>query len=361
MFPFNIEKSDFKVLKSKAYIMLLVLIAYIGIRSCFVAENADDINFIKKILLALILPIVFLPVKDKSPIIKAFIFSVFFCVLISFFNLIVYISESKSFNFTNGDIINDVLIVERLYLGFLCCISFALSFVLYKESSQNLKSLLVFNIIICFSFLVIISARIGLISIVFISLYYFYSLFSIRKAIFATILLVTSIIVVFQFNHNLRNRVFYSNDIHENYFFKLKEWEPRIVIWECGYKIFNNMDNPFLGQGLYYTKNNLVKCYSYTIEKEDRKKFFLEKQYNTHNQFIDLTLNYGLLALFIFLAFLSALFYQAKNNFRLISLLFLLLFFGFVENFFHRQIGVYLFSLIIMFIINKKIALNLNE
>jgi len=361
LFPFVIKKSDFKVLSSNAYIILLALIAYISIRSCFIPEKADDFNFIKKMLLALILPIVFLPVRDKSPTIKALILSVFFCVLISSFNLIVYILESKSFNFTNGDIINDVLIVERLYLGFLCCISFVLSVVIYRESSQKLKKILILNIIICSLFLAVISARMGIISIVCISLYYFYSLFSVRKAIFATLLLVTSIIVVFQFNENLKNRVFYSNDLHENYFFKLKEWEPRIVIWECGFKLFNDIDNPFLGQGLHKTKSNLVKCYSSVIEKEDRKKFFLEKQYNTHNQFIDITLNYGLLALFIFLSFLAALFYQAKNNFRLISLLLLLLFFGFVENFFHRQIGVYLVSLIIVFIMNKKTALNLHE
>ncbi|WP_434037255.1 O-antigen ligase family protein [Formosa sp. 4Alg 33] len=344
--PFIIKKRDLKTIITPPKIIVYIFILYLLLRSVFIDDNSLDFKLISKIVAIIPLFIVFSISKHKIFILKSFIIGVLLCILICAYSIIKYVINTRGFDFSNGDIIYEILIIERLYLGFLCAVSFGFSIVIYEQS--KFKRVVLFNMLICFLFVGFISARIGLITILFIGVLFLFRLFKFKKAIVGVLAILVLVISVFQLNDNLKNRFLYAEDTHDSYFYKLREWEPRVVIWECSYSILKGEHNRFLGDGQLDIKQKLNACYASNIEKEIRKNWFLERQYNTHNQFIDILLSYGYVGLFLFLSIFIITFMYSKHRFQAFILLSVLILFGLVENFFHRQIGVYIFSLVLI-------------
>ena len=261
LFPFLIKKEKILYLINKSYIIFFLLIIYIIVRSSFIILNNLDFNFIKKALIVVAFTILSLPVLNKKQIVFSFILGVFLSIVISSFYLIEYIIVNENFNFSNGDNINKILITERLYLGFMCTLSFAFSFAYLSKQKKLINYGLIANIVMCSLFIFIISARIAIISVILIALVYIYNYLNIKKALLLSILFLSMLVVPFILNPNLGNRFFYLNDENKDYFQKLKDWEPRVVIWDCSYNIFTQKSNLIFGDGAYLTKTNLNLCY----------------------------------------------------------------------------------------------------
>jgi len=106
-----------------------------------------------------------------------------------------------------------------------------------------------------------------------------------------------------------------------------------------------------IGNGFYETKDKLVSCYNVLISKEDKREYFVEEKFNPHNQYFDFLLSYGIIALLLFLGFLITLSLKNSNSYYKMSLILTIVVFAFIESFFQRQIGGYLFAIIFILIL----------
>jgi hypothetical protein len=125
--------------------------------------------------------------------------------------------------------------------------------------------------------------------------------------------------------------------------------EPRFLIWKYSFELLKET-NLTTGNGFAKTTEKLVEKYT-NITQEKKRNWFIEKEFNTHNQYLDILLSQGILGAFVFLIFLVQAFKLAKDSKTNLLLLISMLIYMTVYNNFHRLIGVYLFSLILIFIL----------
>ncbi len=105
-------------------------------------------------------------------------------------------------------------------------------------------------------------------------------------------------------------------------------------------------------------ENNYVNCYAKTIKNESKKAYFTETKFNSHNQFIDMYLNNGLIGLLLFVSFFITLFYAVKDNFFDVATLLSIVLFLLVENVLHRQTGCYIFSIFAALLLMRNHTIN---
>lgn len=349
LFPFIINKGLLKSLvKDKENIALFLLIVFLVVQGVAISGLNDDFGFIINTASVLCIWVAAFPIKNIDRAKFSFSISVFICAIISLINILLYVINNGGFNFSNGAEINDILIIERIYLGTLCVLCVAFSIDLIKKHPKY-KIPLFLNGIICTSLMFIISARIAIITLFFLFLYRVLLLKNNKIKLKITAVSIVLAIIFFSTNKNLQKRFFYVDKDH-SFIENLKIWEPRIAIWNCAYELAtDNEYNPIIGYGLYQTRQRLQLCYSETINNESKNKWFLESRYNIHNQFLDFLIGYGLIGfiLFTFVVFYGV--FQQKSKFSAISVIITIVLFGTVESFLQRQIGVYLFALILAF------------
>ena len=87
--------------------------------------------------------------------------------------------------------------------------------------------------------------------------------------------------------------------------------EPRFLIWKYSYEILKET-NLITGNGYSKTIEKLVNKYK-NIPQEKKRNWFIDKEFNTHNQYLDILISQGILATLIFLVFLFQAFKVAKS------------------------------------------------
>lgn len=112
----------------------------------------------------------------------------------------------------------------------------------------------------------------------------------------------------------------------------------RYGVYNCVFKVMK--DNWVCGVGPFQVQNSLNLCYAdYTYENYDD---YTNVQYNTHNQYFDMILKFGVFGLIFFMIFLlwgirnTALVYQVFILLTMAALL--------TENIFDRQVGIVFFT-----------------
>ncbi|MGI9527374.1 MAG: O-antigen ligase family protein [Weeksellaceae bacterium] len=261
-----------------------------------------------------------------------------------------HVISYDSFNLTSGEIVNDLLLGERPYMAFMYAVATVLSG--YLGVITRKKFWFLFSI--CFiAFIIYISARIALVSIIFVALMGVIYLKKSSLISVGIIMLVISIIVgVLTLNENVRQRFLISN-INENSHLKEKLiFEPRYHIWECTSHLNQNATSILVGKGFKNTTKELVECYKNRTEfyTEDQKNWFIQSEFNTHNQYLGLYWSSGLISLLAFISFLLFTCMEHRKNYFAISLLMVLMFFLLTENMLHRQLGAMLISLVYVFV-----------
>lgn len=352
MFPFAASRSDFKKLFRREILIFAALLAYVTLDALIFHDFERDQVILKKIGAALLLIVLFIPLKKTENLKKTIIASVVICIAICLYNLYFFYMQEGEFNFASGNAINEVLIIDRLYLGFLCVMSIIFSVGLIGEKYNEYNKWYFANIVLNIGFVLLISSRIAIILLLIL---FFLKIFYARnKKIYAFFFLgiIGLIVLAFTLNKNLNERFFYSQSNKQKSYIELfQEWEPRVVIWECNYGIMQNERYLLKGLGFYKTKDLLVDCYSDVIEKEKRRAYFMNRRFNPHNQYIDMLLSAGIVAALLFLwLFITLLLRNRKSYFR-ISLIISLAAFAFIESFFHRQLGAYIFAVILLLIL----------
>ncbi len=347
LFPFCIKKEIIKELKNQTVYIYLILILFVSLSLLASGNLTSEISQLGKLYLPILLFILSIPVQKYFKELKiSFITGVFIAVCISLLSIVFFISKQGTFDFTAGKEINEVLILERVYIAFLCVLSFVFSLRLYKQY----KKLVLINISIIILFVLVIAARMALISIVLIAFLYMIKTLNKRKIVLILGLSSFVLIGFFMMNKNLQNRFFYS-DQNSSFIKNLSVWEPRMVIWPCVYDIILKEDYTIYRGLSSYTlaRKKLVDCYE-DIEHPEKKKWFVFIKYNTHNQFLDFLLVSGWVAFLLFSLIFVISFWKNKNSFLSISLVLSFLLFAIVENYLHRQVGVYCFGIFLIFL-----------
>lgn len=114
---------------------------------------------------------------------------------------------------------------------------------------------------------------------------------------------------------------------------------PRLIVWEESIKVIK--ENWLWGTGVGNSMSTLEKQYAAINYQKG-----IERRFNTHNQFFEITLQTGIFGLISFVALLAYCFLVAFKNRSMIYLLFLsiILLYMLVESLFETQMGMVAFA-----------------
>ena len=341
-----------KKIFSVFYVKLLGLfVLFIFTKAIFFQSFINNIYLYKHIAVLLLLSLLVFNIKNINSVIKGYVLGVFLGIIITAINIFNFYLDHNFLPFGNTSQVQDLLLIHRPYFGFMCFISIVLIYGLAKKikSKKKRKVYLILGIIIL-GFLFTIVARLSLLlalAYILIRVIMGFKL-SKTKLFFSLSLCIFIVFGLFTINKNIKNR-FYIKDSYKETIKVLKNQEPRFVIWNCSLKQLTKSDfNIFVG---YKNRNeiqeNLTTCYNLDIDNVSKRNYYLRTNFNTHNQFVDIFLDGGLIGFMLFMVILLFCCYFFINNFDGIFILFGMSVFLLVENLFHRQLGVYLFGVFV--------------
>ena len=140
----------------------------------------------------------------------------------------------------------------------------------------------------------------------------------------------------------------YSQDsVRTSFIEKIKTHEPRYDIWRFSLQIFDEQNLGFFGLGTYKTQELLVEKYK-LMPIDKRKNWFIQRNFNTHNQYVDIILSFGFLGLILFAVFIREIILKTYKNVYSLNLTLSLILFLVIENLFHRQLGSFILALTIV-------------
>ena len=352
IFPFLVNKQKFiNHIVKKPIVWFAVFLSFILVKSVLLGHFLEDISVIKKLSQVLLLLILSCGIKPKSTetLKSGVVLGTFIAVIYSIIKIGIIVIQTTTFNFAKGPIINETLPVQRLYLGLLCTISLIL---VIEKFFKNRQKLNLFLAVLFTLFVFLIAARIAIISVLIVIIYYVFIMIKAKYKYIFLLLIISTTSMVVLLNNNLSKRILHLDDtFRESYVDKIAMHEPRFLIWKYSYEALQST-NLFLGNGFNRTEEKLVSSYK-KIPQLKKSAWFINKRFNTHNQYLDIALSQGFIGLSLFLIFLFQLFVIAKKSHSDFLLLLSALIYMLVYNNFHRVIGVYIFSLIFIFILEK--------
>ena len=353
IFPFVANKKDIiNLVTKKPIVWFVIFLSFVLIKSILVGQFLEDLFVIKKMFQVLLILILSsgLKVGGLEWLKSGIILGSFIAIFYSLVKITFLIINTASFNFAKGPVINETLPVQRLYLGLLCTISLILVLERFFKKRRKMYLILALTFTV---FVFLIAARIAMLSAIVIIIYYsFIKLRSIQRFFALFLILAVTSTAIFS-NDNLSKRVLHLDDnLRESYIDKIAMHEPRFLIWKYSYEVAKNT-NTILGNGFRLTQEKLLTSYR-QIPQLKKREWFISKRFNSHNQYIDIFLSQGLLGFIIFLIFLFQLFISAKKSPTKTLLLISSLLFMLIYNNFHRLIGVFIFSILIVFILDNK-------
>jgi hypothetical protein len=345
IFFFVIKKGDFKKLKDASFFVFIAMIVLISIQSMFL-NRWEDFEMITRFLIVPAILILQLPLKNHKIPIYAFLAGTLTLVILAGINIGRIYLLNGTLDFA-GENVNEIILGERPYLGFICVMVFCLSiyngFKLFDHNKK--QSFLFYALAVLFlGFIFIISARISLLSIVIILFIYLMNFQNkkIRYGLLLGSLLV--FFVIFLVNKDLKKRFFLTENSYT--IEEMLKFEPRYHIWRCSFFLIKK--KPYLGWGFENGQNKLRGCYAKSenfIDKE-QQDYYVRSRFNSHNQFLNFFLSEGWLYLILFILFFGINFYQNRKIPIATALLISLFLFCCVENVLSRQMGCLLFGFV---------------
>ncbi|MBK5213977.1 MAG: O-antigen ligase family protein [Flavobacteriaceae bacterium] len=359
-FPFIVKKEDFKKLKSLPIAIFFGLFAYLCLNSFFAGRLPEDFNIIKKVMIAVGLAILYIPVADVNPpngragkINTAIIFSALAAIVFSIYNFVLITDATGSFALGESPQVVESLLIDRLYLGLLSTFSLLISFQAISKKYHPNNNYHLANIFINALFIILIASKIAIISLfVILLISQFYGQRKLWKAIIA-VFAVVAVAGLFILLKNEKGNQLYQAESSDNrtapaFIENSMTYELRAVVWKCASEIINDEGFSFIGFGFEQTSDKLVSFYETKITDPQKRNEFVTAEYNTHNQFLDFYLSAGFIALLLFLLFICVAFLKIRKQFFATAMLAILIMYCSVENVFHRQIGAYYIGFILI-------------
>jgi len=320
----------------------------------------EDQSILKKILLLPLLMLLTLGIKNVNMIKISFVTGVVTTNIIIIFKIVFQYYQQGFISFGNNETVNQILLIDRPYLGFANVIAFILVFELIKIVKKKWILMLIMAFI--FLFLILIVARLSILTIVILS--FLILLFKNKKAnskkwTFFIILIISCFIVLTKSNNSFSERFYIKSSLRDSYNHFLFQ-EPRVVIWSCVFKIIKNENfNLFIGSGGFKQNQvNLTNCYNNKILNASKKDYYISEQFNTHNQFLDFLLSGGVIGMILFIFIIINSYYNSYKNLTSFAIFFSFILFFLVENVIWRQWGVYFLGILLTLFLNKKKLLN---
>jgi len=354
IFPFIIKKEDFNKLNKKFTLFFTFFILYIFFNSVFFGRLEGDFSVLKKMIIPLGLVILYLPIQDFKKLNKAIIFSSFAAIVYSCVQFVILVNQTETFNLLFFQETVDALLIERVYLGFLCILSILIAYQSLKPDFHPNNKYYLASILLTVLYLFIIMSKVAIVILVAILLLrQFYGEHKKLRLFISLGLLL--LIGVFGFN-SIEEQIKKVSSFKDSSAIPIAENSIpstyRLLIWDCANKIRNS--NSIFGMGFRTTNTQLLSCYETHIKDTNTKNLFLDKKYNTHNQYLDFYLSSGVLSMIFFIGLLMILFFRTRHYFFPTALLVSIVTFGMFENYFHRQMGAYYFGFIlVMLLINN--------
>lgn len=338
---------NFKALKSTPLLIFLLLILYWLVKSAITNTIGD--NKYGLFLPMFLIPFLLLKVKNYQLILYTIVFTGFIITSVGLFGAVNYFFTHNTLLPFEGKLINEVLYMERPYLGFFLVIASIVTFQIIKSGARY-QYLFIANGFYMIFFVFLISARLSVLTIIVVLLIYltFYFKISIIKRIIFLGGVLSVFIISFFLNQNLKERMFVNNDIEKSYL-KLKRHEPRFIIWPCAYEIASKPEfNKIFGiSSKKEIDTKLIECYDTKLTNRHRAEFFIKSRFNTHNQFLGIYLNSGILGLIGIFSFFFLQLYKFRKMFVSTTITLSLFLFFIVENVLFRQVGVYFFIILV--------------
>jgi len=369
-FPFVVKKSDFKKLATPPMLLFFAFFVYLAVNSIFNGRIFDDFNIVKKVMIAAGLAILYIPVNDlksftgkTGKINTAIIASALAAIIFTIYNFVIITHNSGNFALVDSPQIIESLLIDRVYLGLLCCLSIVISFTAIQKRYHPSNNYYLANIILNLIFIVLIGSKIAMVSLVVIALVrQFYG----QRKLWKMLIAVTAVIAVIGLFYFIKNEKSFKNDSLANskstpaFIENSLTYELRAVVWKSTANIIKDEGFTFFGIGFDETKDRLVANYKTSINDPQKRERFIENRYNTHNQFLDFYLSAGFVSLLLFLLFIIVSFLVKRNQFLPIAMLALFVMYCSVENLFNRQIGAYYagFILIVLMVSNRRLKNN---
>jgi len=350
-FPFVIEKEDFLKIKKLPFFIFCAFALYLVLNAFFSGRFSENFGVINKVVLGLALFILYLPVRGIKKVNKTIMLSALAAILFSLYSIVVIINETGIFNIGNPLRSTGTLVIDRLYLGFLCVCSIVISFASMTKSYSEHNKYYLANGIINILFVLFIVSRYAIVALLLILL--LKQLYG-NKKVLKTGLVIIGIafigLVSYQLKDTLTKRFLYAEDYTTNASLikNEKSFDQREQIWTCFSTIAKKRGILFSGLGFQGTKETLQSCYSAKILDFEIREWFLKKKYNTHNQFMDFYLSTGVFSLLLIVILCGVMFFKNRKHFIPTAFLIMMISFGMIENFFHRQIGAYYFGFILI-------------
>ena len=351
-FPFIVSKDDFKKLVKKPALLFLVFFIFLILNSLLSQRIEEDFYILKKILIAVGLVLLYIPVQDFKKIEKAIIFSALAAMLFSIVNVFL-LNDINSFEFNNPI---DILLIDRLYLGLLSVLSILVSYNSFKPKFHPNNQFYAGNIILNVIFIFIIGSRVAIVMLIAVAiLRQFYGQHKRLRLLITSGVLVVGALIVFSTQTNFIKNYFSDSVTRagESYEGRPIGLKFRTIIWECACDIGMEQGTNLFGLGFKKTNDKLVECYDQSITNSRTKDWFLSQKFNTHNQFVDLYLSAGLVGTLLFFGIILMLFIRYRKQFFPIALLLTLVLVGLAENFFNRQIGAYYVGFVLIILLSN--------
>ena len=351
-FPFIVKKEDFKKLRSLPIALFLAFFVFLCINS-FVTGRTEDFNIIKKVMIAVGLAVLYIPISNVDKIKNAIIFSALAAIIFSVYNFVLISDATGNFSLGESPIVVESLLIDRLYLGLLCVFSILISVQGIKTRFHPYNNYYLANILINAVFIILIASKIALVALfVVLIARQFYGKPKIRKITIAVgaVVAIVGLLLLMKNENEHRNSTDGKPGFSIAFIENSMTYELRAVVWECSAKIMENEGFLINGMGFSATNDKLVTCYGNHISDPDKNKEFVENRYHTHNQFLDFYLSAGFIALLLFGGFVIVSFLSVRKHFFSTAMLAILVLYCLVENVFHRQIGAYYIGFILIVI-----------
>ena len=355
-FPLIVTKDDFRKLKRTPTLIFLTFFVVLILNMVLNGRIDQNLDIIEMTSIAIGLAILYIPVHDFKKIHKAIILSCLAAITFSVVMMVVFANTHGTLPLGTTQEILDVLLIDRLYLGLLCVMSILISFHELKDRFHPRNKYLIGNIVLTVLFLFFIVSRVAiLILIVLLLVRQLYGTKKIRKLIFTIGITTVVFTAVFAISETERARFLYNSEFSANTALLAENMigEPRFLIWDCAKSISDAKGLLMNGLGFNETNERLVECYKDEIQDDALKQWFLEKRFNTHNQFLDFYLSAGLIVFLLFAAFFVLVFLRNRKYFYPTAMLLCIVIFGLAESYLHRQIGAYYFGFILITLLIK--------
>ncbi len=351
---YNSFNEKLEILKENKFWLLLLsspfLIAILGL--IYTADVSDAFRDIELKVPFLVLPLVFFSVKLSAEItsfiLKYFTYAVLVATVLAG-SKVLYFKINALGNYFYYDRFSEFLDKHTTYFSLfvvVCMLILLHRFLVLKHKRFYLLAGYGFFIFVLY----ILSVRISIIALLIgtiILLLYHLNLKQKLGAIFILPLLFGSLYFTPNFQKRFQPSITESTQMNDTDFRKLH--------WKAVVETIKH-NSILIGNG---TRGN--RDYLYAKYKEYKLTSAYEEEYNAHNQYLEILLDYGLFGLLVFLFFIFYLFKLFINSKDALGVSFLcvFIFYMFTESILERQSGIVLFSLVIPLLVYKNLSVKI--